>query len=57
MIYPCGIPSQKHFLFFFSDSSVLGWSLTLARLIPGVLVPPLIGWLGGLLYKLFAQRP
>ena len=36
---------------------VLGWPLTLARLVPGVLVPPLVGWLGGLLYKLFAQRP
>ena len=39
------------------EAPVLGWPLTLARLVPGVLVPPLVGWLGGLLYKLFAQRP
>ncbi len=39
------------------EAPVLGWPLTLARLVPGVLVPPVIGWLGGLLYKLFAQRP
>lgn len=39
------------------EAPVLGWPLTLARLIPGVLVPPLVGWLGGVLYKLFAQRP
>jgi uncharacterized membrane protein YraQ (UPF0718 family) len=39
------------------EAPVLGWPLTLARLIPGVLVPPLVGYLGGLLYKLFAERP
>ncbi|HEX3758960.1 MAG TPA: permease [Kofleriaceae bacterium] len=39
------------------EAPVLGWPLTLARLIPGMLVPPLVGWLGGVLYKLFAQRP
>jgi uncharacterized membrane protein YraQ (UPF0718 family) len=39
------------------EAPVLGWPLTLARLVPGVLVPPLIGWLGGLLYKWFAHRP
>jgi uncharacterized membrane protein YraQ (UPF0718 family) len=39
------------------EAPVLGWPLTLARLIPGVLVPPLVGWLGGLLYKLLAQKP
>jgi uncharacterized membrane protein YraQ (UPF0718 family) len=38
------------------EAPVLGWPLTLARLIPGLLVPPLIGLLGGLLYKLFANR-
>lgn len=39
------------------EAPVLGWPLTLARLVPGVLVPPVIGWIGGLLYKWFAQRP
>ncbi|HET7502818.1 MAG TPA: permease [Kofleriaceae bacterium] len=39
------------------EAPVLGWPLTLARLVPGVLVPPLVGWLGGLLYKWFAARP
>jgi uncharacterized membrane protein YraQ (UPF0718 family) len=38
------------------EAPVLGWPLTLARLIPGLLVPPLVGLLGGLLYKLFANR-
>lgn len=38
------------------EAPVLGWPLTLARLIPGVLVPPLVGWLGGLLYRWFAGR-
>ena len=39
------------------EAPVLGWPLTLARLIPGVLLPPLVGWLGGLLYRWFAARP
>lgn len=36
------------------EAPVLGWPLTLARLVPGVLVPPLVGWLGGVLYRWFA---
>jgi len=39
------------------EAPVLGWPLTLARLVPGVLLPPLVGWLGGLLYKWFAYKP
>jgi uncharacterized membrane protein YraQ (UPF0718 family) len=39
------------------EAPVLGWPLTLARLVPGVLLPPLVGWLGGLLYRWFADRP
>jgi hypothetical protein len=35
---------------------VLGWPLTLARLIPGVVAPPLLGLLGGALYKWLANR-
>jgi uncharacterized membrane protein YraQ (UPF0718 family) len=39
------------------EAPVLGWPLTLARLIPGLLVPPLVGLLGGAIYKWLAQRP
>jgi uncharacterized membrane protein YraQ (UPF0718 family) len=39
------------------EAPVLGWPLTLARLVPGVLLPPLVGLLGGLLYRWFADRP
>jgi len=39
------------------EAPVLGWPLTMARLVPGVLVPPLVGLLGGYLYKLFAKQP
>jgi len=39
------------------EAPVLGWPLTLARLVPGVLVPPLVGLLGGLLYKWFSHEP
>jgi uncharacterized membrane protein YraQ (UPF0718 family) len=39
------------------EAPVLGWPLTLARLVPGVLVPPLVGLLGGLLYDWFADKP
>jgi len=39
------------------EAPVLGWPLTLARLVPGVLVPPLVGLLGGLLYKWFEHKP
>jgi len=38
------------------EAPLLGWPLTLARLIPGVLLPPLLGWLGQWLYTLFARR-
>jgi uncharacterized membrane protein YraQ (UPF0718 family) len=39
------------------EAPVLGWPLTFARLIPGVLLPPLVGWLGGLIYVWFARKP
>jgi uncharacterized membrane protein YraQ (UPF0718 family) len=39
------------------EAPVLGWPLTLARLVPGVLAPPLIGWLGGLVYRALAEKP
>jgi uncharacterized membrane protein YraQ (UPF0718 family) len=34
---------------------LLGWPFTLARLVPGVLLPPALGWLGQWLYLLFAR--
>jgi uncharacterized membrane protein YraQ (UPF0718 family) len=33
------------------EAPILGWPLTLARLIPGVLFPPVVGWIGGLIYR------
>ena len=38
------------------EAPLLGWPLTLARLIPGVLLPPALGWLGQWLYMFFARR-
>jgi uncharacterized membrane protein YraQ (UPF0718 family) len=35
---------------------LLGWPLTLARFLPGVLLPPLMGWLGQWLYYLMKPR-
>jgi uncharacterized membrane protein YraQ (UPF0718 family) len=39
------------------EAPVLGWPLTFARLVPGILLPPLVGWLGGVLYKAFTRTP
>jgi uncharacterized protein len=38
------------------EAPLLGWPMTLARLIPGVLLPPALGWVGQWLYTLFARR-
>jgi uncharacterized membrane protein YraQ (UPF0718 family) len=38
------------------EAPLLGWPMTLARLIPGILLPPVLGWLGHWLYTLFARR-
>jgi uncharacterized membrane protein YraQ (UPF0718 family) len=38
------------------EAPLLGWPLTLARLIPGILLPPALGWLGHWLYMFFARR-
>jgi uncharacterized protein len=38
------------------EAPLLGWPMTLARLIPGILLPPALGWLGHWLYTLFARR-
>jgi uncharacterized membrane protein YraQ (UPF0718 family) len=38
------------------EAPLLGWPLTLARFIPGVLLPPLMGWLGQWLYMLIKPK-
>ena len=38
------------------EAPLLGWPMTLARLIPGVLLPPALGWIGQWLYMLFTRR-
>jgi uncharacterized protein len=38
------------------EAPLLGWPLTLARLIPGVLLPPVLGLIGQWLYGIFARR-
>ena len=38
------------------EAPLLGWPLTLARFLPGVLLPPLMGWLGQLLYLLMKPK-
>lgn len=38
------------------EAPLLGWPMTLARLIPGLLVPPLLGVAGQFLYRIFALR-
>jgi uncharacterized membrane protein YraQ (UPF0718 family) len=39
------------------EAPLLGWPLTLARLLPGLLVPPLLGIVGQFLYRLFSSSP
>jgi uncharacterized membrane protein YraQ (UPF0718 family) len=38
------------------EAPLVGWPLTLARFIPGVLLPPLLGLIGQWLFKLFGGR-
>jgi uncharacterized membrane protein YraQ (UPF0718 family) len=38
------------------EAPLLGWPLTMARLLPGVLLPPVLGVLGQWLYTIFARR-
>jgi uncharacterized membrane protein YraQ (UPF0718 family) len=37
------------------EAPLLGWPLTLARLLPGLLVPPVLGILGQSLYRIFSS--
>ena len=38
------------------EAPLLGWPLTLARFLPGVLLPPIMGWLGQWLYLLIRPK-
>jgi hypothetical protein len=38
------------------EAPLLGWPMTLARLVPGLLVPPLLGVVGQFLYRVFSTR-
>ncbi len=38
------------------EAPVLGWRMTLARLLPAVLLPPLVGYFGGVLYRVLEGR-
>ena len=38
------------------EAPLLGWPVTLARFLPGVFLPPALGWLGQWLYTIFARR-
>lgn len=38
------------------EAPLLGWPLTLARFIPGVLLPPLMGWAGQWIYLLIREK-
>jgi hypothetical protein len=37
------------------EAPLLGWPLTLARFIPGVLLPPVLGYLGQWLFNAFKR--
>lgn len=39
------------------EAPVLGWRMTLSRLLPAILLPPLVGFLGGALYRVLAAGP
>jgi uncharacterized protein len=38
------------------EAPLLGWPMTLARLIPGILVAPLLGFTGAFLFRLFGGK-
>ncbi|MFT3843277.1 MAG: permease [Myxococcaceae bacterium] len=39
------------------EAPLVGWPLTLARLVPGLLLPPVLGLLGEWLFKVFGGAP
>jgi uncharacterized membrane protein YraQ (UPF0718 family) len=38
------------------EAPLLGWPMTLSRLIPGLLIPPLFGWIGQWMYEIFDRK-
>jgi uncharacterized membrane protein YraQ (UPF0718 family) len=38
------------------EAPVLGWRMTLSRLLPAVLLPPLVGLAGGMIYRMLEGR-
>jgi uncharacterized membrane protein YraQ (UPF0718 family) len=38
------------------EAPLLGWPMTLSRLIPGLLIPPLLGWIGQWMYEIFDRK-
>jgi hypothetical protein len=38
------------------EAPLLGWPMTAARLLPSLLLPPLLGLVGQWLYQLFDQK-
>jgi uncharacterized protein len=38
------------------EAPLLGWPMTLSRLVPGLLIPPLLGWIGQWLYEVFDRK-
>lgn len=38
------------------EAPVLGWHMTLARLLPAMFLPPLVGWAGGMIYRFLEGR-
>jgi len=38
------------------EAPLLGWPMTMARLLPGLLVPPILGIAGQALYRIFSAR-
>jgi uncharacterized membrane protein YraQ (UPF0718 family) len=37
------------------EAPLLGWPMTLARLLPGLVIPPLLGWAGHWLYQVLQR--
>lgn len=38
------------------EAPLLGWPMTFSRLVPGLLIPPLLGWMGQWLYEIFDRK-
>ena len=38
------------------EAPLLGWPMTFARLLPGLLLPPALGWIGQWLFDLFNRK-